>query len=45
MLNLEMIVDNGRQHRSAGLVLPWLLDRARDFGAPCPTTTTGAGTR
>ena len=32
MLNLKIIVGSTRQHRSADLVLPWLLDRARDFG-------------
>jgi NAD(P)H-dependent FMN reductase len=33
MLNLKIIVGSSRQHRSADLVLPWLLDRAQDFGA------------
>jgi NAD(P)H-dependent FMN reductase len=33
MLNLKIIVGSSRQHRSADLVLPWLVDRAQDFGA------------
>ncbi len=32
MLNLKIIVGSTRPHRAADLALPWLVDRARNFG-------------